>query len=96
MTYRGGVSSNGTTSPAQPPAPSAVAQDGALRAQVLQACARAREASRALRPLTRGVKDQLLEAMASALEAAAHQLATANLADLDAGRQAGLSPALGR
>ena len=95
----GDVSSNGTTTPQTlPPAPSALVPDQdldqALRAQVLRACARAKEASRALRPLTRGVKDQLLEAMASALEAAADQLATANLADLDAGRQAGLSPAL--
>ena len=90
MTSRGLVSGDGTP----PVGPRPALSDDALRDHVLQACGRAREASRALRPLTRGVKDALLAAMAAGLEAAADELATANLADLSAGRQAGLSPAL--
>ncbi len=59
-------------------------QDAALRADVLAACARAREAARAVRPLTRGVKDALLLAMAAALDAAVDEIVAANAVDLEA------------
>jgi len=92
MTYGEAVNAEAMTAPA--PVAGDGAADDALRDHVRQACGRAREASRALRPLTRGVKDELLEAMAAALVSATDQLAAANTCDLDAGRLAGLSPAL--
>ena len=79
---------------ASAPVAGACTTDDALREHVLEMCGRAREASRAMRPLTRGVKDQLLEAMAAALVSAAAQIVAANTSDLDEGRLAGLSPAL--
>jgi len=55
---------------------------------------RAREASTALATLTRTSKDAALHAMADALIARTPEILTANTADLEAGRGAGLSAAL--
>jgi glutamate-5-semialdehyde dehydrogenase len=55
---------------------------------------RAREASTALATLTRTTKDAALHAMADALVARTPEILTANAADLEAGRGAGLSAAL--
>jgi glutamate-5-semialdehyde dehydrogenase len=64
------------------------------REDVLALCARAREASRAVRPLTRGAKDRLLLAMADALVAAAPDVAAANAEDLRVGAESGLAEGL--
>jgi glutamate-5-semialdehyde dehydrogenase len=64
------------------------------REDVLRVCGQARDASRALRELTRADKDRVLEAMAAALVAQAPAIADANRRDLDAGQAAGLSQAL--
>ncbi len=55
---------------------------------------RARKASDELRPMTRGTKDKALLAAAAALRGNAGRLRAANDQDLEAGREAGLSPAL--
>lgn len=54
----------------------------------------AKMASRALGQLTAQQKNDVLLAMASALEAAAPELKAANALDMEAGAQAGLSPAM--
>lgn len=64
------------------------------RADVLALCTLAREASRAVRPLTRAAKDSLLLGMADALEAATADVVRANTEDVDAGRAAGLTDGL--
>ena len=64
------------------------------REQVLAACSCAREASRAVRPLTRAAKDALLLAMADALVAATSDVVAANATDLERGEQAGLTSGL--
>ncbi|KQX68896.1 gamma-glutamyl phosphate reductase [Angustibacter sp. Root456] len=68
--------------------------DAGSREQVLAACRAAREASRAVRPLTRAAKDALLLAMADALVAATSDVVAANAADLERGRQSGLTAGL--
>jgi glutamate-5-semialdehyde dehydrogenase len=55
---------------------------------------RAREAANALATATRTVKDAALHAMADALVARTPELLTANAADVEAGREAGLSTAV--
>ena len=76
----------GTVSPPAP-APSS-------REEVLALCARAREASRAVRPLTRAAKDGLLLAMADALVAASDDIERANAEDLRTGAESGLTEGL--
>src|SRR3954451_961120 len=61
---------------------------------VLEACRRAKRASRALRGLTRADKDALLHAMADALLAASGSVVAANRQDVDRGRDGGLSDGL--
>jgi len=85
MTSTEAIMSTATT----PSALDAPPDDG-LRDAVLLACGRAREASRALRPITRSTKDALLVAMAAALEAAADDVAAANRRDVEAARRVGL------
>ncbi|GMA85703.1 gamma-glutamyl phosphate reductase [Angustibacter aerolatus] len=68
--------------------------DAAVRDRVLEACRRAREAARAVRPLTRAAKDAVLLAAADALDAAAPQVAAANRDDLADGERAGLAQGL--
>ena len=65
-----------------------------VRASVLDACARARQASLVLRPLTRDRKDALLQAMADALLAANEPVQAANEQDLQRAQESGLSAAL--
>jgi glutamate-5-semialdehyde dehydrogenase len=65
-----------------------------VREQVLAACRRARTASRAISPLTRGEKDALLLAMADALVAATEDIVAANGEDLARGERDGLSTGL--
>ncbi|HET8616147.1 MAG TPA: glutamate-5-semialdehyde dehydrogenase [Actinomycetales bacterium] len=73
---------------------SVVETRGDVRADVLAACRRARVASRAVRPLTRGDKDALLLAMADALVATTPSIVAANERDLQRGERDGLSPGL--
>ncbi|MGL4173626.1 MAG: glutamate-5-semialdehyde dehydrogenase [Actinomycetota bacterium] len=61
---------------------------------VLEICARAKRAARAIRPLTRAAKDAVLVAMADALVHAAPRITEANRHDLAAGAEAGLSDGL--
>ncbi|MGN6612159.1 MAG: aldehyde dehydrogenase family protein, partial [Angustibacter sp.] len=68
--------------------------DAGSREQVLAACHAAREASRAVRPLTRAAKDALLLAMADALVAATSDVVAANAVDLERGEQAGVTTGL--
>jgi glutamate-5-semialdehyde dehydrogenase len=65
-----------------------------VRAGVLDACRRARRASRAVGPLTRGEKDALLTAMADALDAETATIVAANADDLANGERDGLSVGL--
>jgi len=65
-----------------------------VRETVLAACHRARTASRAIGPLTRGDKDALLQAMAQALVAATDDIVGANAVDLEQGASRGLSTGL--
>jgi glutamate-5-semialdehyde dehydrogenase len=61
---------------------------------VADLCLAARRASRTLATLGSGVKDAALLAIAAGLEDRAHEILEANARDLEAGREAGLSPAL--
>ena len=61
--------------------------DADLRDRVLEACGRARQASRALRPLTGSAKDRLLLAIATALDAATPEVVAANALDVRAAVQ---------
>ncbi|HWE32394.1 MAG TPA: glutamate-5-semialdehyde dehydrogenase [Solirubrobacteraceae bacterium] len=61
---------------------------------VAEICAAARGASRALAALDTNTKDAALEAIASALIERTAEILEANAADLEAGRESGLSPAL--
>ena len=63
-------------------------------ASVEELCRAARGASRTLAALGTEVKDEALEAVAGALEAATPEILEANREDLEAGREAGLSDAL--
>jgi len=65
-----------------------------LTASVTELCAAAQRASRALALADGATKDRALAALADALEARADEVLEANARDLDAGREAGLSPAL--
>lgn len=62
--------------------------------QMRQIAREARAASRVVATLSRQSKDDLLLAMAEALEAAGEELKTANALDLEAGRANGLSAAM--
>jgi glutamate-5-semialdehyde dehydrogenase len=64
------------------------------REDVLAVCAAAREAARAVRPLTRERKDAVLRAMADALVAATDDVVAANGADLARGLAAGMPAGL--
>jgi glutamate-5-semialdehyde dehydrogenase len=70
------------------------APDAASREQVLAACRAAKDAARAIRPLTRGAKDALLLTMADALVAATPDVVAANATDLARGEAAGLTAGL--
>jgi glutamate-5-semialdehyde dehydrogenase len=61
---------------------------------VAELCADAKEASRALARLDSATRDAALEAIASALESRVDEIVEANAADLKAGEEAQLSPAL--
>ncbi|GAB3598634.1 glutamate-5-semialdehyde dehydrogenase [Angustibacter peucedani] len=67
---------------------------GLSREQVLDACRRAREAARAIRPLTRAAKDALLLADADALAAATDDVTAANAEHHAEGERAGLGAGL--
>src|SRR3954447_3049751 len=84
------------TSSRTAPAPREAAKAESLttREDVLAVCARAREASRAVRPLTRGDKDRLLLAMADAVVAGSAEVERANAEDLRVGAESGLSQGL--
>jgi glutamate-5-semialdehyde dehydrogenase len=77
-------------------APSTLVSDAPSlsRDDVLSLCRAAREASRAVRPLTRGAKDALLLAMADALVAATPEVVEANARDLANGEAGGLTTGL--
>ena len=62
--------------------------------EVLQACERARVASRALAVAHRDVKDRALAAMAAALEAGLDDIVAANGVDVAAARAAGTDPGI--
>ena len=62
--------------------------------EVHRTARRAREAAAALAPLTRAVKDDALRAMADALVAHTPAVLSANRADVEGGRTAGLSEAM--
>lgn len=66
----------------------------AIHDEVLQIGRQAREAANALRPLSRGVKDEALRAIAAALRQSAPTLKSENAKDLETGRQNGLTDAL--
>jgi glutamate-5-semialdehyde dehydrogenase len=63
-------------------------------ASVAEICARAKRASRVLATLSSGVKDDALEAIATALIERAPEILEANAGDLEAGREGALSAAL--
>ncbi|WP_084103187.1 glutamate-5-semialdehyde dehydrogenase [Demequina sp. NBRC 110056] len=65
-----------------------------VEAAVLEACRRAKVASRALATATRATKDQALHAMADALVAQSDRIVAANAADLERGRANDMSPGL--
>jgi glutamate-5-semialdehyde dehydrogenase len=61
---------------------------------VTERCAAAKRAARQLAQLDRGAKDAALHAIADALEARTAEVLEANARDMEAGREASLSPAL--
>jgi glutamate-5-semialdehyde dehydrogenase len=61
---------------------------------VAQICAEARDASRVLATLDSATRDAALHAMADALEERTSEIVEANLRDMDAGQESGLSAAL--
>ena len=63
-------------------------------ATVTDLCAAAKRAARVLATIEQETKDAALEAIAAALEDSSAEILDANRADLDAGREAGLSAAL--
>ena len=65
-----------------------------LRQQMIELAAQSRAAARALAKLDTKTKNELLVAMAEGIEKSAAAIQAANAADLEAGRAAGLSPAL--
>ncbi len=68
--------------------------DKSLREEIEQIGRQARQASHALRGMTRAVKDAALLAVAQRLRTAGAELREANAKDLEAGRKAGLTKAL--
>ena len=70
------------------------ATDVDIEQAVLEACSRAKVASRALATATRATKDAALEAMADALVANADTLVEANAKDVQRGRDNDMSPGL--
>ncbi len=70
------------------------ATDPRVREAVLDACGRAKVASRVLATATRAVKDAALHAMADRLVADAAVIIAANAKDLDRGRASGMKPGL--
>jgi len=65
-----------------------------VEAAVLEACSRAKLASRALATATRTVKDAALHAMADALVAQSERILAANAVDVEREREGGMSPGL--
>ena len=65
-----------------------------VEAAVLEACSRAKLASRALATATRSVKDAALLSMADSLVVQASRIIAANAIDVDREREAGMSPGL--
>ena len=65
-----------------------------VRTEVLDACARAKHASRALATATRATKDAALHSMADALVAQAHTILDANSRDVERERAGGMSEGL--
>lgn len=65
-----------------------------VESAVLEACRRAKVASRALATLTRTEKDAALHAMADGLVASAERIVAANAQDLERGRDNDMSPGL--
>ena len=63
-------------------------------ASVAETCRAAQAAARALATLDTAAKDRALEAIAASLEARTDEILDANALDLEAGRAAGLTPAL--
>src|SRR4051794_24093838 len=61
---------------------------------VTDICREAKRATRALAMLDRGTKDRALQAIADALVARTDEILEPNARDMEAGREAGLSPAL--
>jgi glutamate-5-semialdehyde dehydrogenase len=70
------------------------ATDVDVEQTVLEACRRAKVASRALATATRATKDAALEAMADALVAQSARILVANAADVARGRENQMSPGL--
>jgi len=70
------------------------ATDVDVEQAVLEACRRAKVASRALATATRATKDAALEAMADALVAQSARILVANAADVARGRENQMSPGL--
>ncbi len=68
--------------------------DTDIRAAVLEACSRAKVASRALATATRATKDAALHAMADGLVAQADRIVAANKVDVDREAAAGMTPGL--
>ncbi len=65
-----------------------------IESAVLEACRRAKVASRALATATRGTKDAALHTMADALVAQSAQIVAANAEDLERGRANDMTPGL--
>lgn len=68
--------------------------DPALESEVRDIAKRAKVASRALQNATSGVKNDVLNAIADALVAAADDVVAANRLDMEQGRERGLTPGL--
>src|SRR6476646_34246 len=68
--------------------------DAGSREEVLAACRAAKDAARAIRPLTRAAKDALLLARPDALVAATPDVVAANARDLENGSAAWLTTGL--
>ena len=65
-----------------------------IRDEMRQLAREAKEAARIMAGLSSGVKNELLQCMANALEAESKELIDANEADLSAAREQGLAPAM--
>jgi glutamate-5-semialdehyde dehydrogenase len=65
-----------------------------FKEQIRLLAERSREASRALAKLDAETKNSLLRAMADGIEKSADRIQSANAKDIEAGKKAGLSPAM--